>query len=218
MPLDAAAARSVYDRIGSLQDSQRFYEDRPVDRMVELSEMARSEAVFELGCGTGRLARKLLGSVLPTSATYFGVDVSPKMVETARGRLDPWAPRARVEVLEPPATELPARTSSTDRFVATYVFDLLHEPDSRALLAEASRVLAPGGRLALVSLTHGTTTTSRIVANTWARIAERRPRLVGGCRPVRLQELVREPTWRVQHREVVVALGVPSEILVAELA
>ena len=215
MPLDAASARAVYDRIGRLQDSQRIYEQAPVDQLEHLADLADSDSLFELGCGTGRLAADLLTRTLPATATYHGVDVSPKMVELATRRLAPWRSRARVTLLEPPAVELPAGDASADRFVATYVFDLLCATDADALLAEAARILVPGGRLALVSLTMGTTTASRMVTSAWATVARRWPRLVGGCRPIELRDLLTAPTWSLEHRRVVVRFGVPSEVVVA---
>lgn len=49
----------------------------------------------------------------------------------------------------------------------------------------------------------------------WGMLASLWPSLVGGCRPIRISEFVGGPLWEVQHREVVVAYGVASEILVA---
>ena len=215
MPLDAAGSRRFYDRIGRLQDTQRFYEDPSVRRLVELADFERSEAVFELGCGTGSLAADLLETSLPASATYLGVDVSPKMVSLAASRLAEWSSRASAQQLEPPAVVLPGEDGAFDRFVATYVFDLLSSDDAQALLAEAARLLAPGGLLALVSLTHGTTAASRAICSTWNAVALRWPSLVGGCRPIELRDLVTGPQWDVEHVEVVVRFGVASEVLVA---
>lgn len=217
MPLDAARARRVYDRIGRLQDTQRFYEDRAIHRVVELAAFERSEAVFELGCGTGRLAADLLASRMPTSARYIGVDVSPRMVGLARRRLAPWSNRATVELLEPPALELPGEEGSFDRFVATYVFDLLSGDDAGALLREAHRLLCAEGILAVVSLTNGTTPASRVVSAGWSRLGNRRPALVGGCRPIELRDLIGGPGWQLRQAEVVVRFGVPSEVVVASV-
>ena len=180
MSLDAEGSRRFYDHFGRLQDTQRFYEDPAVHRLVDLADFKRSESVFELGCGTGRVASELLTSTLPSSATYFGVDVSPTMIGLAATRLAPWSERAKVQILEPPGTELPGDEGAFDRFLATYVFDLLYPEDAHGLVAEAGRLLVPGGRLALVSLTHGTTAASRIIASGWNAIATRWPALVGG--------------------------------------
>ncbi len=215
MPLDAAGSRRFYDRIGRLQDTQRFYEDPAVQRLVQLAAFERCEAVFELGCGTGSLAADLLTSTLPSSATYLGVDVSSKMVSLTETRLAEWSSRASVQHLEPPAVALPGDDGAFDRFLATYVFDLLSTDDAQALLTEAARLLAPGGLLALVSLTQGTTAPSRAICATWNAVALRWPSLVGGCRPIELRDLVTGPKWDLEHVEVVVRFGVASEVLVA---
>jgi len=80
-------ARRVYDRIGSLQDSQAFYEDRATDLLVQFGDFARARRVFEFGCGTGRFAARLLQQELPSDAVYHGVDLSPTMVRLAEERI-----------------------------------------------------------------------------------------------------------------------------------
>lgn len=216
MPLDAVQARRFYDRIGRFQDTQRFYEDPAVRRLIELGSFERSDAVFELGCGTGRLAANLLDSVLGDTARYLGVDVSPKMVQLASERLSPWTRRATVQLLEPPAVTLPGDDATFDRFLATYVFDLLSPGDARTLVGEAARLLAPGGLIALVSLTEGTTKASRVLCSAWNAVALRWPSLVGGCRSIELSNLVTGPGWELRRNEVVVRFGVPSEVMIAE--
>ncbi len=215
MPLPAVTARVVYDRIGRLQDTQRVYEDPATHRLAELADLETAAAVFELGCGTGRYAEYLLATELPGSATYLGVDVSPRMVALAGERVARWRPRARVELLDPPADALPLPDGSIDRLVSAYVFDLLSGAHARALIAEAARVLAPRGVLALVSLGSGTTPASRFVASAWRAVGERWPRLVAGCRPIDLCELVRGPEWSLEHCETVVRFAVASQVLVA---
>jgi ubiquinone/menaquinone biosynthesis C-methylase UbiE len=137
------------------------------------------------------------------------------MVGLAATRLAMWSERAKIRLLEPPALELPGDDGAFDRFLATYVFDLLYPEDGHALIAEARRLLVPGGLLALVSLTHGTTAKSRMVASGWSAITRRWPALVGGCRPIELRDLVTGPEWQLQAVEVVIRYGIPSEVVVA---
>jgi ubiquinone/menaquinone biosynthesis C-methylase UbiE len=87
-------ARSVYDRIGRVQDWQAFYEDATTDRLVANAALAGDQTILEFGCGTGRLAARLLGT-LPRSVTYLGIDISPVMINLATSRLAPWAERAK---------------------------------------------------------------------------------------------------------------------------
>ena len=216
MPLDAQEAARVYDRIGRLQDTQRFYEDPATTRLAELADLGQARSVYELGCGTARFAVGLLRDRLSAQARYVAADVSPKMVGLARRRLEPWAPRARVELVEPPGSELPGEDGAFDRFLAAYVFDLLSAEDAHALLEEARRLLEPQGVLGVVSLTHGTTWPTRLVSRTWSGVSRRWPALLGGCRPIEATELLGSTGWRPRRRELIARFGVPSEVVVAE--
>lgn len=213
--LDHDQARRVYDRIGRLQDSQAFYEDRAVDLLIREGRFASSLRVFEFGCGTGRVAHRLLTEVLPAEATYLGIDLSPRMIALATERLAPFGARAQVKLSEgaPPTEEPPG---GFDRFVSTYVFDLLSEEDIRAVLAAAHRLLEPGGLLCVCGLSSGSDALSRGVAQVWSAVHRVSPSLLGGCRPIELAAFLTADHWNVTHRESVSAFGVPSEVVVAE--
>jgi ubiquinone/menaquinone biosynthesis C-methylase UbiE len=94
----------------------------------------------DLGCGEGRLARALrrLGH------TVLGVDVAPLLVERAR-ELDPGG-----EYVEADAASLPLADDDADLVVA--YMSLMEMGDLDAVVHEAGRVLAPGGRLCFVVL------------------------------------------------------------------
>ncbi len=62
----------MYDRIGSLQDSQAFYEDRATGLLLQHGEFSSAESVFEFGCGTGRFALRLLEEYLPPQPATAG--------------------------------------------------------------------------------------------------------------------------------------------------
>ena len=208
-------ARKTYDRIGSLQDSQRFYEDRATRLVLSYGEFTSAGTVFEFGCGTGRFAQKLFEEYLPESATYRGIDISPKMIRLARARLEPFSARASVLLSagEPPVAEPDAYY---DRFVSNYVFDLLSHDDIRSVLREAHRITRPNGLLCLSGLSTGIGFVSRTVANMISRVQSRHPALVGGCRPIDILPLLSDVDWQVQHHSKVVAFGVPSEVVVAK--
>lgn len=208
-------ARRAYDRIGSKQDSQAFYEDRATNVLLQHGDFGSAEAVFEFGFGTGRFALRLLTEYLPPSASYRGVDISPKMVSLAQARLASYSPRAQLILTEggPPVHEPP---ESCDRFVSNYVLDLLSEEDIRNVLAEAYRMLRPGGLLCLAGLSTGVGPLSRTVAGILSWIQAHRPSLVGGCRPIDLLPFLPASVWNVRHHEKLVTFGITSEALVAE--
>lgn len=214
MTFDRAQARTFYDRFGSTQDAQAFYEDAALDELIAYANFEQAENVFEFGCGTGRYAARLLAKHLPASAAYLGTDISQTMVGLAGQRLSPYGGRVRL-VHADDSTRFPLGNQSVDRVIATYVLDLLSETDIRQAIAEAHRVLTPGGKLCLVSLTHGVTLPSRIVSALWFAVFRLRASFVGGCRPIRIEPYLDHPQWSLEHRNVVTQCGVPSEVIVA---
>jgi ubiquinone/menaquinone biosynthesis C-methylase UbiE len=207
-------ARRVYDRIAGAQDWQRFYEDAATGELVARAGFGAAHSLVELGCGTGRFAAALLAHHLPADATYVGVDVSPRMASLATSRLRPWANRATIALVDGDAG-LPAADGSADHFVANYVFDLLSPENTAAALAEARRVLVPGGLLCAAGLTDGERGVAALVSRAWRDVWARWPAVVGGCRPVRLADALEPAEWEVRQCRPVVAWGVASEVVVA---
>jgi ubiquinone/menaquinone biosynthesis C-methylase UbiE len=214
MGLTRLQARHFYDRFGKLMDTQAFYEDASFDVLIRHAAFDRAGTVFELGCGTGRLAVRLLERELPLSASYLGTDLSETMVRLARRRISPWQGRAQV-ILSDGAMHIPLPDRAASHVVSTYVFDLLPEDEIRQAIAEARRVLAPGGRLCLASMTRGNTAASRLLCALWEGLYRLHAPLVGGCHPIRLEPFLAPEAWDIAHREVVTQYGVPCEVLIA---
>jgi SAM-dependent methyltransferase len=208
-------AREFYDRFGRRQDRQAFYENAPLDRLRELGDFGSAEAVVEFGCGTGRFAESLLEKHLPQNGTYIGFDLSETMVQLTRKRLVPYGARASV-IRTDGRPRVPLPPTSCDRFVSTYVLDLLSNQDISRTLAQAWKVLRPDGLLCLTGLTYGTTLLSRWVVACWLAIHSLRPSLVGGCRPISLTDFLGPASWKVLYADTVVSWGVPSEVLIAK--
>jgi ubiquinone/menaquinone biosynthesis C-methylase UbiE len=208
-------ARRVYDRIGRLQDSQAFYEDRATELLLRHGDFGSAETVFEFGCGTGRFALRLFTESLSPTATYRGVDISPRMVSLAQQRLTQYSQRAEVALTGggPPVGE---PSESCDRFLSNYVFDLLSEEDIRSVLRNARRMLRPNGLLCLAGLSTGVGPLSRAVAGVWSWIQAHRPSAVGGCRPIDLLPFLPASEWEIRFDEKVVAFAITSEAVVAQ--
>lgn len=49
----------------------------------------------------------------------------------------------------------------------------------------------------------------------WTCVHHANPRLLGGCRPVAVLELLGTDAWRIRFRRVITRLGISSEIVVA---
>jgi SAM-dependent methyltransferase len=215
MTLTRAQAKSFYDRFGSKQDWQGFYEDRAVEDMIVHSAFDEATGVLEYGCGTGRLAETLLTSYLPPNATYRATDISSTMVLLAQRRLRPFGDRAIV-FETPPHDPFAVIRTPIDRIVSTYVLDLLSETEMADFISQSARLLVDRGRICLVSLTFGIGPFSRLISRSWQTMFRLNARIVGGCRPIRLLGRFPEEVWSVVHHNHISVLGVCSEVLVAE--
>lgn len=206
-------AKRFYDRFGSWQDAQ-FYERAALSYLVAHSDFEHARAVFEWGCGTGRLAELLLKKHLALDASYVGIDISTTMVRIATHCLANWSGRAKVQQVDGTA-RLPCASGTLDRFVATYVLDLLSEAAVGHVMNEARRLLRPNGKLCVVSSTEGLTPVSRLITAIWKRLYAFSPRLVGGCRPLRVSVLLDRNDWNLEHAHVLCSWGICSEVVIA---
>jgi ubiquinone/menaquinone biosynthesis C-methylase UbiE len=121
-------------------------------RVRQLAELQPGGRAVELGCGTGPLLADLADAVGP-SGTVLGVEPQPVFAERARARL---AGHPAVSVHTGPAQALPLADASADAVLAQTVLIHLAPATLDAVLAEARRVLKPGGRLVSVDQDAGT--------------------------------------------------------------
>lgn len=109
-------------------------------RSFELLALQPGDRVADVGCGLGTAARELAAR----GARVFGFDASEAMVAEARRR----SGGESVEFAVADVSALPLEDGVLAGYRAERLYQ--HLADPLAALAEARRVLAPGGRLVLV--------------------------------------------------------------------
>jgi SAM-dependent methyltransferase len=105
------------------------------------------ERGLDVGCGPGFLACELGRDVGP-EGRIVGLDESPEMLAAAQARIAREGLAGRVNVQEGDAARLELPSGAFDFVTAVQVY--LYVADIDRALAEAARVLRPGGRLAIV--------------------------------------------------------------------
>lgn len=155
------ASRDPYARIGELDDSTvaglaarlELRGSDPRQRRLWGEFLARAtypaaSTVLEVGCGIGIITQLI--AARPGVTQAVGVDPSPYLVEQARQH----APSLRFEVADGRA--LPFADQSMDGVV--FCTTLCHIPGPDRALAEAFRVLKPGGSLLVYDGDYATST------------------------------------------------------------
>nr|WP_070959999.1 class I SAM-dependent methyltransferase [Hyphomonas sp. Mor2] len=100
----------------------------------------RHTKVLDLACGTGRFMAQTLRALPRLKLT--GVDLSPPYAQAARKAIRRW-PQA--DVVEGMAEALPFEDEQFDHLISIYLFHELPPRIRPKVIAEAARVLKPGG-------------------------------------------------------------------------
>ena len=137
-----AATSDFFDERAAVYDELRPQDGawwRRFEALVREGDL-RGRRVLDVGCGTGTLAAALAERA---AARVWGVEPSREMLAVARSRV----PRG-VGLKQGSAEELPFKDGWFDRVVMSLVVHLVDRPRA---LADANRVLAPEGRLAIAT-------------------------------------------------------------------
>ena len=132
------AHAEVWDQIRSLHVAESEVE-RAIDRALGRRPLGR---LVDIGTGTGRMI-ELFG---PRSSQATGIDRSSEMLRLARVKLE--AAGIASSLRQGDMYALPLADESADSIIIHQVLHYAHSPASA--IAEAARVLAPGGILLVV--------------------------------------------------------------------
>ena len=133
-----AGHAEVWDQIRSLHVAECDVE-RAIDRALGKMPLGR---LVDIGTGTGRMI-ELFG---PRSSQAIGIDRSSEMLRLARVKLE--AAGIASSLRQGDMYALPLSDESADSIIIHQVLHYAHSPASA--IAEAARVLAPGGTLLVV--------------------------------------------------------------------
>jgi ubiquinone/menaquinone biosynthesis C-methylase UbiE len=179
-------AAPVYDS----QFLQRWVYRPAHDEVIGQLETLGARRVADIACGTGILSDRIERELRPD--VVYGVDMSDGMLAEAQAR------SSRVQWRKGPAERLPFDDGALDAVVTTSAFHFFDQP---AALREFHRVLAPGGVVAITTISpRQPIPLDRLSANRLTpahnpRPEEMRALFHGAGLTVRQQHRVARPVW-----------------------
>ena len=150
----ARAADRAREAIAAFQDNPAAWDEMRALGLpasaIEEALLARLPAgrlgrVLDIGCGTGRM----LSLLAPRADSVMGIDLSRRMLALARARIGAEG-LGNCTVRQGDMARLPLPDVSFDLVLLCMV--LHYADDPAAVLAEAARVTAPGGTVAVIDL------------------------------------------------------------------
>ena len=146
---DGAVAEALYP-LEELERLPRAAVDLAlgVGHPVSHSGLRSGETVLDLGCGAG-IDTLLAAQAVGVSGRVIGLDMTPEMADRARRNASA-AGLSNVEIREGMIEEIPLPDACVDVVVSNGVLNL--STRKSRVLAEAWRVLHPGGRICIADL------------------------------------------------------------------
>lgn len=205
-------AKRFYDRISRVYDYLTgAFERKYADMAVERLSVEEGATVLEIGFGPGHCLKRLAESVGKTGKVY-GVDISSGMLDVTRRRLDKVQLMDRVKLYCGDATSLPYGNNTFDAVFMSFTLELFDTLEIPRLLEEVKRVLKPRGRIGVISMSKKNGESLLLRLYEWAH--RKWPKYVD-CRPIYLEQSLRDSGYEIRKEEKIKLFGLPGEIVVA---
>ena len=205
-------ARRFYDRISRLYDLLAgTFERRFAEMALERLSLHEGEIVLEIGFGSGHCLRLAAESVGGEGRVY-GVDISSGMLAVTRKRLRKAGLADRTQLCCGDAARLPCADNAFDAVFMSHTLDLIDTPEIPTVLGEVKRVLKPGGRFGIASMSKEKGKSAMLRLYEWAHT--KWPRYID-CRPIYVERSLRDAGYEIGSKKTVGLFGLPEEIIVA---
>ncbi len=143
-----------WERVAGKYDSTWSTSTRQfIGPLLDAAKVSSKMSILDVGCGPGYVSAAAVGR----GANPTGLDFSAEMIAIAKKM---WP---KTEFGEGDAQNLPFKNATFDRVVAN--FALLHLANPEGAMAEAARVLKPGGRF-------GFTTWAQVSENPFVKLVD----------------------------------------------
>jgi ArsR family transcriptional regulator len=142
--MNASDVKTFFEAAAAEWDTMRltYYDETVIETIADAIAIDDTQTVLDVGTGTGFVTAGLA----PRANRVIAIDHSPAMLDIARENLTQLGIE-NVELHEGDLTHLPLNENSVDAAVANLV--LHHAENPAGMLAEMTRVVRPGGRVAI---------------------------------------------------------------------
>jgi demethylmenaquinone methyltransferase/2-methoxy-6-polyprenyl-1,4-benzoquinol methylase len=205
------AARQSYNRLSRWYDliagsTEKKYRDWGLEKL----SARPGEKILEIGFGTGQCLVALARAVGETGGV-IGLDISDGMLAVARERLRKEGLSDRVDFHLGDAAKVDfIEAQSLDGIFMSFTLELFDNPEIPRVLKECHRILKPGGRLSVVSMTK--TDPPGIAVRMYEWFHEHLPDYAD-CRPIFARRAMEQAGFSIQDASLSSMWGLPVEIV-----
>jgi len=204
-------AKRNYDKISRFYDCfAGGFESHYRNIGLELLNIKGGETVLEIGFGTGHCLMQIAKSVGKEGMVY-GVEISSGMLEVTKKRLKKAGLLDRAVLYCGDATKMPYKEHKFDAVFMSFTLELFDTPEIPVILDEIKRVLKSEGRLGVVSMSREEGKSILFKLYEWAH--KKFPNYAD-CRPIYVEQSLREAGIKIINSRKVKVYGLPLEIVI----
>ena len=208
------AARQSYNRLSRWYDliagsTEKKYRDWGLQKL----SAQPGEKILEIGFGTGHCLAALANAV-GTTGRVIGLDISEGMLSITRERLQQAGLNDRADLHLGDAARLDfLESGSLDGVFMSFTLELFDNPEIPHVLQECYRLLKPGGRLAVVSMTKTDPPGVAVRMYEWfhAHLPD-----YADCRPIFARQALEQSGFAIQDVSISSMWGLPVEIVLGK--
>ena len=205
-----AEAGAFYNRLAPWYDLLATSEKKYIKYGIELLDPQPDERILEIGSGTG-FAQSLIGKEITTGYS-IGLDLSPGMGKLSQRRIRNAGLSTHVGLVCSDTLPIPLFQGTIDGIFSSFTLELFDTPLIPRVLSECRRVLKPGGRLVIVSLSKNRPLP--LMGRLYESFHNQFP-TIADCRPIPVLKLVSEADFSVQTSIERMMWGMPVGIVLA---
>ena len=204
------AAESYYSNLSRFYDWLASSEKRFIRLGLALLHPRPGERILEIGFGTGYAQQYIAQSV--KNGLSAGLDLSIGMGRVAQRRLSRAGLLDQVDLVQSDTLPIPCQEGVFDGVYTGFTLELFDSPHIPEVLSECQRVLKPGGRLVIVSLSKDRPL--GLMGRMYESFHDHFPKLAD-CRPIPVRHLVEEAGFEIQESMEYKMWGIPVMIITA---
>ena len=204
------AAESYYSNLSRVYDYLASSEKKFIRLGLSLLHPQPDERILEIGYGTGYAQQYIAQSV--KKGLSAGLDLSIGMGRVAQRRLSRAGLLERVGLVRSDTLPIPFQSQIFDGVFSSFTLELFDSPLIPEVLAEFHRVIKPGGRLVVVSLSKDQQL--GLIGRIYESFHDRFPKWAD-CRPIPAMHLVEEAGFMIRESMEYKMWGIPVMIVLA---
>ncbi len=204
-------AIKFYSRIAWCYDWAGFFERKAAAEALRHLNIQQREKVLEIGFGTGYCLQQI-AKPAANRGDVIGLDISEGMIRKTMERLGRASLLDKSELVVSDACRLPFGDQIFDAVFSSFTLELFDTPEIPVVLGEVRRVLKPGGRLGVVSLSRPAEGSFAVAAYEWVH---RKLPIYVDCRPIYVENSLREAGFDIVQKKNGHLAVLPLETVVA---